>query len=99
YDGKPNPHGWMALTSAEIYVDNIQSALAAADPDNAATYAANAEAYKAEIAAVIAPLRDAARALPDEKRWLVTSEGAFSYLARDFGLRELFLWSINADAQ
>lgn len=99
YDGKPNPHGWMALTSAEIYVDNIQGALAAADPDNAATYAANAEAYKAEIAAVIAPLRDAARALPDEKRWLVTSEGAFSYLARDFGLRELFLWSINADAQ
>ncbi len=99
YDGKPNPHGWMALTSAEIYVDNIARALSAADPDNAATYAANAEAYKAEIAAVIAPLRDAARALPDEKRWLVTSEGAFSYLARDFGLRELFLWPINADAQ
>lgn len=99
YDGKPNPHGWMALTSAEIYVDNIARALSAADPENAATYAANAEAYKAEIAAVIAPLRDAARALPDEKRWLVTSEGAFSYLARDFGLRELFLWPINADAQ
>ncbi len=99
YDGKPNPHGWMALTSAEIYVDNIARALSAADPDNAATYAANAEAYKTEIAAVIAPLRDAARALPDEKRWLVTSEGAFSYLARDFGLRELFLWPINADAQ
>ncbi|TYB81927.1 metal ABC transporter substrate-binding protein [Maritimibacter fusiformis] len=99
YDGKPNPHGWMALTSAEIYVDNIARALSAADPDNAATYAANAEAYKAEIAAVIAPLRDAARALPDEKRWLVTSEGAFSYLARDFDLRELFLWPINADAQ
>lgn len=99
YDGKPNPHGWMALTSAELYVDNIARALAEADPDNAATYAANAEAYKAEIAAVIAPLRDAARALPDNKRWLVTSEGAFSYLARDFGLRELFLWPINADAQ
>lgn len=99
YDGKPNPHAWMALDSAEIYVDNIARAMAGADPDNAATYAENAERYKAEIADVIGPLRDAARALPEERRWLVTSEGAFSYLARDFRLKEVFLWPINADAQ
>ncbi|NVK60428.1 MAG: metal ABC transporter substrate-binding protein [Rhodobacteraceae bacterium] len=99
YAGKPNPHGWMALDSALLYVDNIRDAMAGADPANAATYAANAESYKAEIAAVIGPLRDAAHALPDERRWLVTSEGAFSYLARDFGLREVYLWPINADAQ
>lgn len=99
YDGKPNPHAWMALDSAEIYIDNIRDALSKADPGNAATYAANAARYKAEMAAVIGPLRDAARALPDDRRWLVTSEGAFSYLARDFGLREVYLWPINADAQ
>jgi manganese/iron transport system substrate-binding protein len=45
------------------------------------------------------PIRYSLNALPEEKRWLVTSEGAFSYLARDFGLKELFLWPINADAQ
>ena len=99
YDGKPNPHAWMALDNALIYVDNIAAAMADADPANAATYRANAEGYKAQITATIAPLRDAARALPDNRRWLVTSEGAFSYLARDFGLRELYLWPINADAQ
>ncbi|MBU3029497.1 metal ABC transporter substrate-binding protein [Paracoccus marinaquae] len=99
YDGKPNPHGWMALDSALIYVDNIAAALAAADPANAAAYRANAEDYKARISATIAPLREAARTLPEPRRWLVTSEGAFSYLARDFGLNELFLWPINADAQ
>lgn len=99
YDGKPNPHAWMSLESALIYVDNIAAAMAKADAANAATYRANAEAYKAQITATIAPLRDAARALPDDRRWLVTSEGAFSYLARDFGLRELYLWPINADAQ
>ncbi|GGF63764.1 ABC transporter substrate-binding protein [Paracoccus acridae] len=99
YDGKPNPHAWMALDSALIYVDNIAAAMAGADPDNAAAYRANAEAYKARITDTIAPLRDAARALPQDRRWLVTSEGAFSYLARDFGLRELYLWPINADAQ
>ncbi|MFZ1468099.1 MAG: metal ABC transporter substrate-binding protein [Paracoccaceae bacterium] len=99
YDGKPNPHGWMALSSALIYVDNIQKALTTADPANAATYAANADAYKTRIADTIGPLRDAAMALPPERRWLVTSEGAFSYLARDFGLHEVYLWPINADAQ
>jgi manganese/iron transport system substrate-binding protein len=99
YDGKPNPHGWMALSSALIYVDNIRDALSAADPENAAIYAANADAYKRQIADVIGPLRDQARALPEDRRWLVTSEGAFSYLARDLGLQEVYLWSINADAQ
>jgi manganese/iron transport system substrate-binding protein len=99
YKGKPNPHAWMALDSALIYIDNIRDALRAADPDNANVYAANAESYKQQIIKVIGPLRDAARVLPKDKRWLVTSEGAFSYLARDFGLNELYLWPINADAQ
>ncbi len=99
YDGKPNPHAWMALDSALIYVDNITAALSEHDPDNAATYEANAARYKSEIEATLSPLRDAIRALPEERRWLVTSEGAFSYLARDYDLRELFLWPINADAQ
>lgn len=99
YQGKPNPHAWMALDSALIYVDNIRDALSTADPANADVYAANAERYKKQISDTIGPLREAARDLPDGKRWLVTSEGAFSYLARDFGLKELYLWPINADAQ
>lgn len=99
YYGKPNPHAWMGLSSAEVYIDNIRAALAGADPANAATYAANAESYKARLRAAVGPLREAVRALPEARRWLVTSEGAFSYLARDFGLRELYLWPINADAQ
>ncbi|MFD1881495.1 metal ABC transporter solute-binding protein, Zn/Mn family [Paracoccus pacificus] len=99
YDGKPNPHAWMALDSARIYVANIADALAAADPANADAYRQNAAAYIARIAATITPLRDAARQLPENRRWLVTSEGAFSYLVRDFGLKELYLWPINADQQ
>lgn len=99
YDGKPNPHAWMSLESALIYVDNIRDAFVEHDPDNAETYRANAEAYKAEITATIAPLRDQILAVPAEQRWLVSCEGAFSYLARDFGMQELYLWPINADQQ
>ena len=99
YDGKPNPHAWMSLQSALIYVDNIRDAFVLHDPDNAATYRENAETYKAQITAELAPLRDAILAVPQAKRWLVSCEGAFSYLARDFEMQELYLWPINADQQ
>ncbi len=99
YTGKPNPHAWMSLSSALIYVDNIAAAFIEHDPDNAETYRANAGKYKAQIEATIAPLKAAIADIPEEKRWLVTSEGAFSYLARDYDLKELYLWPINADAQ
>lgn len=99
YAGKPNPHAWMSPAAAQAYVDNIAAALAEADAANAARYRANAAAYKTRIQATVEPIRTRLSAIPPERRWLVTSEGAFSYLARDFGLRELFLWPINADQQ
>jgi manganese/iron transport system substrate-binding protein len=98
YEGKPNPHAWMSPVSAQVYVDNIATAMAAADPANAADYMANATAYKAQIAAALAPLQAELATVPEAKRWLVSCEGAFSYLARDLGLREAYLWPINADA-
>ncbi|KIN74603.1 putative iron-binding periplasmic abc transporter protein [Sulfitobacter guttiformis KCTC 32187] len=99
YDGKPNPHAWMGLTTALIYVDNIRDAFVEHDPDNADIYRANADAYKAEITEVISPLRDAILSVPEQQRWLATCEGAFSYLIRDFGMKELYLWPMNADQQ
>ncbi len=99
YAGKPNPHAWMSAKDALIYVDNIRAALVKYDGKNAATYNANAQKYSAEITAAVEPFRAIFAALPEGNRWLVTSEGAFSYLTRDFGLKELYLWPINADAQ
>ncbi|EJF33247.1 MULTISPECIES: metal ABC transporter substrate-binding protein [Enterobacteriaceae] len=99
YNGKPNPHAWMSPQNALIYVDNIRDAFVKYDPGNAATYTRNAEAYKQKIQQTIEPLRNELAKIPADKRWLVTSEGAFSYLANDFGLKELYLWPINADQQ
>ncbi|MBD0413657.1 metal ABC transporter substrate-binding protein [Oryzicola mucosus] len=99
YTGKPNPHAWMSPEAALIYVENIRKAFAAQDPDNAEIYAKNASAYSEKIKATVAPIRASINAIPEERRWLATSEGAFSYLARDFGLKELHLWPINADQQ
>ncbi len=99
YNGKPNPHAWMSPDNALIYVDNIRDALVKYDPANAQTYQRNADAYKQKITATLEPLRKQVTAIPVDKRWMVTSEGAFSYLARDLGLKELYLWPINADQQ
>jgi len=99
YTGKPNPHAWMSPQDAIIYVDNIAKAMSKADPDNEAIYQRNAANYKDQIGQIAAPLKDILAVIPEHKRWLVTSEGAFSYLARDFGLKELYIWPMNADQQ
>ena len=97
YEGLPNPHAWMGLDNALIYISNIEAAMSSEDPENAAIYRANAEAYSAQMRETIEPLRTALADVPEDKRWLVTCEGAFSYFARDFGLKELYLWPMNAD--
>jgi manganese/iron transport system substrate-binding protein len=99
YSGKPNPHAWMSPTNGLIYVENIRKALTRLDPANAATYDRNAAAYSQRIRALDEPLRKRLTAIPQDQRWLVSSEGAFSYLARDYGMREAYLWPINADEQ
>ena len=97
YDGKPNPHAWMGLSDVMIYVDNIRDALSDIDPAHAADFRRNAETYKSRLAAVYAPLRDSIAGIPPESRMLVTCEGAFSYLARDLKLEEVYIWPVNAD--
>ncbi len=99
YEGRPNPHAWMSPRNARIYVENIRRALVEIDPENAATYNANAAAYSEKFVELEDYLRRELAKIPTEQRWLVTSEGAFSYLTRDFGLGELFLWAVNADQQ
>jgi manganese/iron transport system substrate-binding protein len=99
YTGRPNPHAWMSPNNALLYVENIRKALAKYDPANAETYNKNAAAYAARIRAIDEPLRKRLSAIPEEHRWLVTSEGAFSYLIRDYKMREAYLWPINADEQ
>lgn len=99
YTGKPNPHAWMSAPNALIYVDNIRAALVQYDPQHSDIYNANAKQYSKRILDAVEPFKTTIASVPEDKRWLVTSEGAFSYLARDYDLKELFLWPINADSQ
>ena len=89
----------MSASNAQVYIENIRKALVQYDPANAETYNRNAKTYAAKIAALDAPLRERLSRIPEAQRWLVTSEGAFSYLAKDYQLKEVYLWPINADEQ
>ena len=99
YTGNPNPHAWMSPSNALIYIENIKNALVKYDPQNKETYEKNAALYAQKIKALDKPLREKLAQVPEAQRWLVTSEGAFSYLTRDYGFKEAYLWPINAEQQ
>ncbi|MEL6320016.1 MAG: metal ABC transporter substrate-binding protein [Cyanobacteria bacterium J06626_14] len=99
YTDKPNPHAWMSPQNALIYVENIRQAFIELDPENASVYTVNAAAYSDQLRAIDDQLRADLERVPEEQRFLVTCEGAFSYLAQDYGLREIYMWPINAEQQ
>ena len=99
YKDAPNPHAWMSPSNALIYVENIKNAFVKYDPQNADTYQKNAATYAEKIKQLDKPLREKLSQIPADQRWLVTSEGAFSYLAKDYDLKEGYLWPINAEQQ
>ncbi|MDH3009275.1 MULTISPECIES: metal ABC transporter substrate-binding protein [Gordonia] len=99
YAGKPNPHAWMSPVNVGIYVDNLVDAFTDLDPEGAEIFAANGAAYKRQLQQVQTDLVAALDRLPPNERALVTCEGAFSYLARDAGLTERYIWPVNAEQQ
>ncbi|WP_411722437.1 metal ABC transporter substrate-binding protein [Mycetocola sp.] len=99
YKGRPNPHAWMSPVAAEVYVDNLVTAFSDLVPSATETFQANGAAYTAKLRAAAGDLSSAVASLPDDQRMLVTCEGAFSYLARDAGLDEGYLWAVNQEGQ
>ncbi len=99
YAGIPNPHAWMSPLNVQIYADNMAAAFADLDPAHAHDYRANAANYHTQLQEVHDDLVGRLDALPVAQRALVTCEGAFSYLARDAGLTEKYIWAVNAEQQ
>lgn len=97
--GTPNPHAWMSPEAAQLYVDNMVTAFSELDPAHAEDFASNGEAYSQQLQQIHDELVETVGALPEPQRVLVTCEGAFSYLARDVGLEEHYIWPVNAEQQ
>ena len=97
--GQPNPHAWMSPRRTEHYVDRLVKAFSQLDPAGSASFRQRGEAYKQELRQLDQELRQALDQVPPDQRLLVSCEGAFTYLARDYGLDEAYLWPVNAETQ
>ena len=99
YADKPNPHAWMSPRNALVYVENTRKAFVKLDPENADTYNANAKAYSQKLKTIDEELETDLQQVPEKQRYLVSCEGAFSYLTRDYNMKEIYMWPINAEQQ
>ena len=98
-EGEVDPHAWNSLTNGMIYVNNIEAALSAASPDDAAYFKANADAYRAQMMALHDRALADIAALPEDKRIVVTAHDAFGYLADAYGLTFLAPQGIDTEAE
>ncbi|MBR1287523.1 metal ABC transporter substrate-binding protein [Bradyrhizobium sp. AUGA SZCCT0177] len=81
-----DPHAWQSVANAKIYVGNISDALAAADPASAQGFRANAEAYLAKLDALDREAREAVAKIPQARRKVISTHGAFGYFAAAYGV-------------
>lgn len=99
YAGKPNPHAWMSPKNVQHFAAVLAAEFTKLAPEHAADFQSNAQAYIARLEQVQTELVSAIESIPPQHRTLITCEGAFSYLARDAGLAEVFIWPVNAEQQ
>jgi zinc/manganese transport system substrate-binding protein len=94
-----DPHAWQDVANAKIYVAEIRDALAAADPDGAATYKANAAAYLTRLDALDAEIVRTLSAIPQERRRLVSTHDAFGYFSARYGVEFIAPQGVSTEAE
>jgi len=97
--GEFDPHGWLSLKNAVVYIDNITEALAIAAPDSASTFYQNRAVYITEIETLDQQIKDMVSALPADDRTVVTSHDAFQYFARDYELTFLAPQGLSTESE
>lgn len=82
--GAEDPHAWLDPGNAQVWLKLIAAELGRLDPEHAATYAANATAAAAGIAALDAGI--AGLLAPVKDRPILTYHDAYGYFADHYGL-------------
>lgn len=98
-EDQKDPHAWLDIANGITYVTEIQRIFSEKDPAHAQDYANNAAAYIDKLTALHETAQSAFADIPEEKRLLVTSEGAFRYFAKAYGLEAAYIWAINTESQ
>ncbi len=101
YEGgmESDPHVWMDVDAWTKTVDAVANALSEMDPDNAETYAANAAAYKQEMADLNAYGKSVTASIPENQRYLITAHDAFSYFGRAYGIDVVGVQGLSTESE
>ena len=99
FKGKPNPHAWISPKQGMLYVDIIVESLSELRPSKREFFEKNGKSYKNKISKLDEEFSLFINKLDIDKRFLVSCEGAFSYLTKDYGFNEVYLWPVNAESQ
>jgi zinc/manganese transport system substrate-binding protein len=94
-----DPHAWQSVANAKIYVANIRDALAAADPAGAAAYQANAQNYLAKLDALDHEVRGAMSQIPQNRRKVISTHGAFGYFAAAYGIEFIAPLGVSTESE
>ncbi|MGO3728415.1 MAG: metal ABC transporter solute-binding protein, Zn/Mn family, partial [Enterococcus viikkiensis] len=94
-----DPHAWLNISNGILYVKEIQHVLSEKDPENKDSYQKNADAYIKQLEELDTTAKDAFADIPNEKKLLVTSEGAFKYFSKAYDLTAAYIWEINTESQ
>lgn len=82
-----DPHAWQSVPNAKIYVADIATALAAANPDDAAFFGAQAKAYLEKLETLDREVREAVAQIPADRRKVISTHDAFGYFAAEYGIQ------------
>lgn len=94
-----DPHAWLDVQNGIKYVDVITKRIIEKDPENKQYYLDNQEKYVTKLNELDQYAKDQIAKVPQEKRILVTSEGAFKYFSKAYGFEAAYIWEINTDNQ
>ena len=94
-----DPHAWLDIQNAIKYVNTITKRVIEKDPDNKEFYLTNQTKYVKQLNELDQYAKETVETIPQEKRILVTSEGAFKYFSKAYGFESAFIWEINTDSQ
>ena len=99
YKGNPNPHAWISPKRGILYVDILVESLSELRPSKKEIFDEYGKIYKEKLSKIDKEFSLFINNLDEDKKYLVSCEGAFSYLANDYGLKEVYLWPVNAESQ
>ncbi len=94
-----DPHAWQSVANAQRYVANIRDALVAADPADADAFRQNARSYLARLEALDAEVRQAVGQIPESRRKVISTHGAFGYFAGRYGIEFIAPIGVSTEAE